>query len=404
MEKRYGALLTILVALALIVVVAAGVSVSTDKSVYTPGSVVTIRGTAPAGQSCAIQVKDPVGATVWLDQKTAGSDGSFTSSFRLKKDARTGTYKVYVSCAAGKASTTFRVKKPAAPAPTPAAPAPAPGVNYCTLASEYINSSKRIAGFISELISLLEGKVDTSEWKSRLSSLQDEIKQAEALLAQGKCWDAYKKASDANKKLVALWKSVKGGGLEFYGGRAKEFGVSEEEALRKLGKMLGFLVRLGEICDLGYNDTLTLFRLMGSISESAEKIKELRGEIESLKSRIEELEKKKAELEAKLGEASPKIKELEEEINRLKGELSAKEQELAEYEGRVKKLQSAVEEANKNAEAWRSELESVRRALEEEKAAGMRNAVIALIVGLVVGAAVVYFIRRQAAPAGTAKK
>ena len=390
---RYAVLAVVLVAALVLVVAAAGVSVSTDKSVYTPGSVVTIRGTAPAGQSCAIQVKDPVGATVWVDQKTAGSDGSFTSSFRLKRDARTGTYSVYVSCAAGRASATFRVVRPSAPAP---APAPAPGIDYCALARDYVNSSRRIAGFVSELISLLEGRVDVSGWKSSLSSLQGEVKQAESLIAQGKCWDAYNKARDANKRLVGLWNGVKGGGLDFYGRAAKEYGASGDETLRRLGEMLGFLARLGGTYELGYEDTLTLFRVMGSVSENAEKIKELRGEIESLKSRIAELEKKKSELEAKLGEASPKIKELEEEINRLKGELSAKEQELAEYEGRVKKLQSAVEEANKNAEAWRSELESVRRALEEERAAGTRNAVVALIVGLVVGAAVMYFIRRPA--------
>jgi len=94
-------------------------SLRTDKSEYLRGEVVTISGTAAAGEYVGIQVKDPNGVTVWIDSPKAGSDGSFTSSFRLKTDAAYGTYTVYATPPTPPRTITFKVVPPPPPPPPP---------------------------------------------------------------------------------------------------------------------------------------------------------------------------------------------------------------------------------------------------------------------------------------------
>jgi len=96
-------------------------SLSTDKSSYTPGSVVVIRGTVtPPGTAVGIQVKSPSGSTAWIDSVTSDSSGSFSSSFTLHSDAELGTYTVSASVSGDTKTTTFTVSTgPPLPPPPP---------------------------------------------------------------------------------------------------------------------------------------------------------------------------------------------------------------------------------------------------------------------------------------------
>ena len=98
-------------------------SLSTNKSSYTPGSVVVISGTVtPPGTPVAIQVKSPSGSTVWIDSVTSDSSGSFSSSFTLPSSAELGTYTVYASVSGGNKTTTFTVSTGPPPPPPPPPP------------------------------------------------------------------------------------------------------------------------------------------------------------------------------------------------------------------------------------------------------------------------------------------
>ncbi|MGC8935034.1 MAG: MG2 domain-containing protein [Thermoproteota archaeon] len=95
-------------------------SLSTDKSSYTPGSVVVISGTVtPPGTAVGIQVKSPSGSTVWIDSVTSSSTGSFSSSFTLPSSAELGVYTVYASAEGSSKTTTFTVSTGPPPPPPP---------------------------------------------------------------------------------------------------------------------------------------------------------------------------------------------------------------------------------------------------------------------------------------------
>jgi len=99
-------------------------SLSTDKSSYTPGSVVVISGTVtPPGTAVGIQVKSPSGSTAWIASVTSDSStGSFSSSFKLASDAELGTYTVYATVSGGNKTTTFTVSTGPPPPPPPPPP------------------------------------------------------------------------------------------------------------------------------------------------------------------------------------------------------------------------------------------------------------------------------------------
>jgi 5-hydroxyisourate hydrolase-like protein (transthyretin family) len=98
-------------------------SLSTDKSSYTPGSVVVISGTVtPPGTGVAIQVKSPSGSTAWIDSVTSDSSGSFSLSFTLRSDAELGTYTVYATVPPGVTKTTTFTVSTGPPLPPPPPP------------------------------------------------------------------------------------------------------------------------------------------------------------------------------------------------------------------------------------------------------------------------------------------
>jgi len=90
--------------------------VSVGEGVFKPGSVVRFSGVLRSGFSpignmpVAVEVRDPGGNVVWVDQVVTGGDGSFGVVFRLRSDAVRGVYTVYVSCRVVKTKFTFRVE------------------------------------------------------------------------------------------------------------------------------------------------------------------------------------------------------------------------------------------------------------------------------------------------------
>ena len=108
--------------LALLVVLAAPaysatvtLTVSTDKPSYVLGETVTITGTvkvdtaAKANVLVNVEVTDPSGTLRHADVVKTGSDGSFTTSFRLAETLPTGTYTVKAVYAGVSKTTTFTV-------------------------------------------------------------------------------------------------------------------------------------------------------------------------------------------------------------------------------------------------------------------------------------------------------
>jgi hypothetical protein len=96
------------------------VSVSTDKDAYRRGESVTISGlvlkdgSPISGASVGIIVKNPLGGNVFVDQRSTGADGRYSTSFTLPSDAIVGQYSVGVTATYGgesaTSSTSFRVK------------------------------------------------------------------------------------------------------------------------------------------------------------------------------------------------------------------------------------------------------------------------------------------------------
>jgi len=93
------------------------IEVSTDKSSYTLGDVVTISGsvtedgTAKAGVYVNIEVTDPAGTLRYADVVKTGTDGSFSTSFKLAETLPTGTYTVKAFYGGVSESTTFVAAK-----------------------------------------------------------------------------------------------------------------------------------------------------------------------------------------------------------------------------------------------------------------------------------------------------
>ncbi len=81
---------------------AAGLSVATGQAEYTPGAVVTIAGGGAAGAATvAVQVDDPAGNKLFVDQVAPSATGAFSDSFTLSGSAPSGTYTLYAAAAGG---------------------------------------------------------------------------------------------------------------------------------------------------------------------------------------------------------------------------------------------------------------------------------------------------------------
>jgi len=114
--KLYRKTLTIVLlatlALALIplpALMAAEITVITDKASYLPDELVTISGVADADAWVAVDVKNPQATSVYVDSVQANAAGAYSTAFRLLATAVEGTYTVYVSAPGATDSTPFIV-------------------------------------------------------------------------------------------------------------------------------------------------------------------------------------------------------------------------------------------------------------------------------------------------------
>lgn len=121
-------LMTYLASLPLASVQQVQVSVSTDKSTYAPGELVTVtaivkrNGEPYVGCWVGFEVQDPKGGRFPLPPVQTDSNGRASKSFRLRSDAPEGTWRVIAAVSGTNArdSCTFTVAKPGgAPGPTP---------------------------------------------------------------------------------------------------------------------------------------------------------------------------------------------------------------------------------------------------------------------------------------------
>lgn len=87
---------------------AADITVTTNQASYLPDQIVTISGTADADALVAIDVKNPLATSMFVDTVTATA-GVYSTAFRLPVDAVLGTYTVYVSTTGSTDETTFIV-------------------------------------------------------------------------------------------------------------------------------------------------------------------------------------------------------------------------------------------------------------------------------------------------------
>lgn len=141
-----------------------GITVGTDKSQYTPGSIVTVSGTitpAGAGIDVGIEVRSPSSLAVWIDAVKTQAGGTFSSQFQLAADAAYGTYTVHASVSGSHGQSTFNVGAPAPPPP------PAPPTSAVTIAvskslvevgeSVVISGAVSLAGVITVTIQVSSG-------------------------------------------------------------------------------------------------------------------------------------------------------------------------------------------------------------------------------------------------------
>jgi hypothetical protein len=87
------------------------VSVNVSPSSVKPGGAVTISGKVPQDNvPVGITVKDPNGGVAFVEQTTAGADGSYTFQFNVPNNALAGTWTADVAGGGSSGSATFTVK------------------------------------------------------------------------------------------------------------------------------------------------------------------------------------------------------------------------------------------------------------------------------------------------------
>lgn len=380
---------------------AASVTVKTDKSEYYPGDTVKITGTAPAGSQVAIQVKDPGGSTIWVDQVTA-SGGTFSSTFKLRSNAKTGTYKVYASCSAGSASTTFKVVSRPGPPPPPPGPAPT-GKEAAEMTLEelewLLNATDRLLGVLGNI-------TDVSEFRDEFDDIYDMYNDALISYNSGDYGAAYSKASDALRDLEKLWRKAVCGAASDAMDLARKLKASGDDDLILIGETIEMLLSLlecpttsvyvpvGEPAEgsgvfvlaltLKESDVevaLVVYKSIANLKAMADRIKELKSSISDLEAKVAALERERSALKkqveqvkAQLEEAKREAEKAVEDYKRLLGELEQIKSERDQLAGRVSQLEQEVSRLSGEVGAARG--------------MGYTLAAVALIVGFIVGVVV----------------
>jgi len=94
-----AAILMLIAAVAVVPLYAQALTVSTDKTTYLPGETVIVSGQAPLGQTVMVTIINPDGKEVDVKTATAGTDGTYRTTFKLPStlpygDWKPGTYTV----------------------------------------------------------------------------------------------------------------------------------------------------------------------------------------------------------------------------------------------------------------------------------------------------------------------
>ncbi|RLE71753.1 MAG: hypothetical protein DRJ37_04320 [Thermoprotei archaeon] len=368
--------LTLSLTLPVSTLLAASITVSTDKNEYYAGDVVTIYGTAPADTQVAIQVKDPAGTTVWVDQKTAGSDGKFTSKFRLKSDAKLGIYKVTASSNVGKATTTFKVvSKPGPPPPPPPSPEEK-AQNAISRAESEISCCEKLFKVLSEFMNV-------SKYVSMLEEAKAKLEDAKNSFAAENYDKAYEQAVEARDIARQAWQGAVEEAKDILSDMVSELEAVEDPVIQKLIELVKEILEetFYTACDATIlGDAYTYLRAAKDLVT----IEEIKGEMAELEEAKKELESKIADLEAKLEELKASKEELEDQMSKLKEENVKLQALVGEYE----KFKSEYEKVKADKEKLESELESLKSELEDLKARmaePQRMQFIMLAAGLVIG-------------------
>ena len=384
-SSRVALLVVTLLALALQTrLLGSPITVSTDKDTYHPGDRVVVRGTAQPGSLVAIQVTDPQGLTVWVDQQKASSDGKFTSSFRLKSDARLGTYTVYASASEGKATASFKVVEKA---PKPSEPA------YKKEAAAALSAARRDLNLISELILNLTRVVDSPNASKLLDKAFTMLEKAEDEFSAGNYEDAMKKARQADRFAAEAWDTAVNDFTAEVRGSAERLGRIDDWMIARLINLS--LASLEEApLDAPSSRAVETLLLAYDLVRIAGEIEDLRYSVGELSSRVGELEERVKELEANLSAVLDERNELEKRVEEIKSEntkLRLRVQELeGEVQNYVKERDKALEEKRKLEERV-VELESRLRGRVAQWLTGLVEGIIG---GLVVGALLAFFTLR----------
>jgi len=393
--------LFLLLAAQFFAVSAASVTVKTNKSEYYPGDTVKITGTAPAGSQVAIQVKDPSGSTVWVDQVTA-SGGTFSSTFKLRSNAKTGTYKVYASCSAGSASTTFKVVSRPGPPPPPPGPAP----TGKEAAEMTLKDLEWLLNATDRLLDVLGNITDVSEFRDEFDDIYDMYNDALISFNSKDYGAAYSKASNALRDLEKLWRKAVCGAASDAMELARRLKDSGDSDLILIGETIEMLVGLLEcqmtsvyvpvdepaegsgvlvlaltLKESDVEVALAVYKSITNLKAMADRIKELKSSISDLEAKVEALERERSELKkqveqvkAQLEEAKREAEKAVEDYKKLLSELEQVKSERDQLADRVSELEQEVARLSEEAGAARG--------------AGYMYAAVALIVGFIVGVVV----------------
>jgi len=360
-----------LIMAALLPVYATPLSVSTDKSTYSPGETVTVTIQGSPNTSYGVEVRGPGGQLIALEQVTAGSDGRASLSFGLASDSPTGTYSIYVSGGGETASRTFTVSAAAAPAPAPVAPGAAASSALNTARFRLMQLSKAISSLNASLAPLgLEGVLANAS--SALAALSAKLSEAEAKFNAGDYDTAYKLASEVSSECSKLLSQLFGASVQALRGIVAEIAGSTNDSLvvsllRLANKSLdevsptyvdSSLASIDLVCKLVMaagrlagvaGIEARVGQLVSQLNATLSELERLRSEAEALQARAGELEKERSslsqrlsELEESLSAAQGKVDSLTAENQQLRGQVSQLEKRAADLERQVSQAYTLV--------------------------------------------------------------
>ena len=366
-------------------VVLASITVSTDKSSYTPGSVVVISGTTSPNTPVGIQVKTPSGSTVWIDSVTSDSSGRFSSSFTLRSDAELGTYTVYASTSSGTATCTFTVTSPPSPPPPP--PPPPPPVNYEPLARSQIMSDKEALASLNSTIRTLQtlltqlNQTLSTDYLKQLSQIAQQIQAAENLYSQGQYEQAYNTATAASNALSKLATSLAQETISILGTTANTlYARTTDPTVRDLLQAV-----ISTLSSLSPYDTQVFERLFFITRTLAVVAKTLN--IPALQSSLSSLSTQLQNLQSRLTSLNQTKAQLEQQVATLQQQNQNLQQQVSSLQTQVNSLQSQISQLQQQVSTLQTENANLKAQLEQAMPTTTATvvAILALIAGLAIG-------------------